>query len=200
MPTIAEICTRWKSAERPLFKGHLIDANCQVCAQGDVLRVAGYSDKQLREITQSFADIEVAKILGISRAHSILLRQVNDRADGCPQDVLESPEKIIGDNAQTILIFWRFIDSMTSKQWDAARDATWDAAASWTTAWNVAWAIAGAAAEVAAEASAGASAGAAVGAVMEIQGESVFITDGRPFYFLPFFGFANPQAVRDWKP
>lgn len=66
MTTIAEMVARWESAERPLFKGCLIDDDGCCCAQGDVLRVCGMSDDELRRIEPREADRRVAEELGIS--------------------------------------------------------------------------------------------------------------------------------------
>ena len=92
--TIATMTARWSGLERPLFKGKLIDNDGCKCAQGDVLFCAGYTDEQLRKMKQSKADTETARVLGISRTHAVLLRQVNDKVDGAPQLVLTNPEQI----------------------------------------------------------------------------------------------------------
>jgi hypothetical protein len=63
----------------------------------------------------------------------------------------------------------------------AARDAAWDAA------WDAAGAAAGDAAWDAA--------GDAAWASNEIQGAAIMRQKGQPFYFLPLFGFADPEAV-----
>jgi hypothetical protein len=119
---------RWTDPKsRPLFKGSLIDETGCKCAQGDVLSCSGWTDNQLRDMTQQVADAEVAKILGISRAHAVLLRHVNDAKDGCPQDVLSTPEKILGEQADKVLAFWRRLDEMTAKDWRRVDDA-WAAA------------------------------------------------------------------------
>ena len=61
--------------------------------------------------------------------------------------------------------------------WDTARDAAWDAA----------WDATGAAAK--------AAAGDAARATNEIQGAALMRAKGKAFYFLPLFGFADPEAV-----
>nr|MBA3577456.1 hypothetical protein [Sphingomonas sp.] len=48
-----------------------------------------------RDADQDDADKEAAKLLDISIAHAILLRSVNDKADGAPSVVLTNPEKIL---------------------------------------------------------------------------------------------------------
>ena len=182
------VVARWTDpSTRPkLWKGKLIggsgtpsDPICR-CAQGDVLHFAGWSDEDLRTVDQAKADAAVAKMLGLSITHSILLRNVNDQKDGCPEDVLRAPEKILGPKAQGVLAFWRHLDRMTDDDWQAfakrraaaraaARDAARDAA------WAAAWAPAG--------------------ACSEIQGADLMRERGKPFFFLPLFGFADPEAV-----
>ena len=212
---IAELIAQWDSNEGRPFKGSLIDAaaykanpdspSC-MCAQGQALHyIGGRSIEWLQNVEQSEADAETAKLLGISRAHAILLRSVNDSVDGAPSIVLTNPEKVIGDQAHIVLAFWLHLDAMTAEQWDAARAATWDAAraaaqdAARAATWAAARAAAGAAAQDAAWAAAWdaarAAAGAAAGATNEIQGAAVMRANGTPFYFLPVFGFANPEAI-----
>jgi len=181
---------RWTDPKaRPLFKGSLIDDDGCKCAQGDVLACAGWTDDQLRELSQNNADMEVAKVLGISTAHAILLRGVNDKKDGCPQDVLAAPEKILGDQAGKLLAFWLHLDRMTCDDWEkvaaswdsagaAARAAAGDAAraaaeaASWTAAGADARAAAGDAARAAAGGAAGVAAWAAAGAAAWFSAEA----------------------------
>lgn len=155
--TIQSICERWRSADRPLFKRALISDDGCCCAQGDVLRASGWSDDRIRNADQVKADREVATKLGISRAHSILLRHVNDSADGCPQHVLEHPEKIIGDQAPRVLAFWHKLDEMMIEDW-------WKVFAAWDAATDVAWDAAGDAASSAATDAAGDAARDAAGA------------------------------------
>ena len=202
---------RWTDPKaRPLFRGSLIDDDGCKCAQGDVLACAGWTDDQLRGLSQDKADMEVAKVLGISTAHAVLLRGVNDKKDGCPQDVLAAPEKILGDQAGKLLAFWLHLDRMTCDDWEkvaaartAARAAAWDAARA--AAWAAAWAAAGAAARDAAGAAAGAAARDAAGAAAwaaawtaawaanEIQGAAIMRKQGQPFFFLPMFGINDPE-------
>ena len=209
---IDQMVRRWTSTERPLFKGSLIDeSNGTVCycAQGDVLHVAGWSDERLRTVTQARVDREVARLLGISLTHSILLRNVNDQQDGCPQDVLIAPEKILGDNAKTVLSFWRYLETLTTDYWNRLWDREWLAAKSewWSTASSEASSAAdytaGAMERLAAKRAASwatrRAASYAQFGVDEIQGESLMIECRKAFYFLPKFGFPNPQAVRDWE-
>lgn len=172
----SDIIARWSDPEsRPLFKGSLIDADGCCCAQGDILRTyCGWDDDDLRaDGAQKKADKEVAERLGITTFQSVLIRIVNDRKDGRPQDVLANPEKVIGDQAPVMLAFARHLDRMTHEQWDAARYAARYAAMD-------------AARYAAVDASY---------AMNEIQGASIMRANGTPFYFLPLFGFADPEAV-----
>jgi len=101
--------------------------------------------------------------------------------------------KVLGDQAETILAFWRHLDRMTPAQWAAAGDAARDAA--WAAARAAAWAAAGAAARAAA----GDAAWAAAWAAHEIQGAPLMRERGQPFFFLPMFGFADPEAIKGVK-
>ena len=161
--TIEQMVARWSDpTARPLFRGRLIDDDGCCCAQGDVLRACGWSDDRLRAAAQEAADKAVATELGISRTHAVLLRQINDCVGGCPQDVLAHPERVLGDQADRVLTFWRRLDAMTTASWAAVWAAAWEAAraAARAAAWAAAEA-AGAAARAAARATAGATAGAA---------------------------------------
>jgi len=176
--SIETMVERWSGLSRPLFKGKLIDDYGCKCAQGDVLACAGFTDAQLRTMTQTKADAEVARILGISQTHAVLLRNVNDTVGGAPQLVLSDPVQILGDKAPLLLAFWLHLDKMTAAAWDAARSAArsaaWDAAgdAAWDAAWD------------------------AAGASSEIQGMDKLEKDGRKPYFLAFFGFKTWDDVR----
>jgi hypothetical protein len=193
------------------FKGSLVskDGSC-MCAQGQALHfLDGVTSAALRDYTQAAADKRVAELFGISRAHSVLLRIVNDRQDGAPTSVIRNPEQVLGDQSHVVLAFWRHLDQMDDKNRAAARAAAWAAAwaaagdAAWAAAWAAAGAAAGAAARAAAWDAARDAAGdaardaawAAAGASNEIQGAAVMRAKGQAFYFLPLFGFADPEAV-----
>jgi hypothetical protein len=89
-----------------------------MCAHGQALHiVGGYSEEDLRNTAQGKADREVARLLDISVAHSVLLRLINDGEPGAPSDVLTSPEKYLGPNYETVLNFWRVMDGLTGNQW-----------------------------------------------------------------------------------
>ena len=186
--TIESMVARWAGQDRPLFKGNLIDSEGCRCAQGDVLHCSGVSDRELKYMGPSSADRKVAEVLGISVTHSILLRLVNDKKNGCPGNVLVSPEKILGPEAKRILAFWLLLDKLENEDRDGVWGAVWDtAAASARTASKAAgkahWSAArGAAAAVSWECAA---------ATAEIQGHSLLKS---PLFFLPLFGI---NAVTD---
>jgi len=217
MMTVDELLARWPT-DIP-FKGKLIDADGCMCAQGQVLHyIGGMTPDDLREIDQADADRETAELLGISRAHAVLLRRVNDSMPGAPTCVLTEPEKVLGDRAQRVLAFWRHLDGMTADDWHrvsaaraAAGDVTWaaraaagdaacDAAraaacdAARAAAGDVTWAARDATWD-AARAAAGAATWDAAWASNEIQGATIMREQGQPFFFLPMFGFATPEEI-----
>jgi hypothetical protein len=173
-PTTAEELLDYWPGNIP-FKGRLVsdDGSC-MCAQGQALHFLGnLTVNELRNISQCAADKRVAELFGISVTHSVLLRIINDRQKGAPSNVIRNPEQVLGDQAQILLAFWRHLDCMTPAAWAAA----------WKAAWAAAWAAAGKAAW------------AAAGASNEIQGAAVMRAKGLPFFFLPLFGFSDPEAV-----
>ena len=172
--TLQEIIARWDSGDGKPYKGSLIDWDSYtenpenigcMCAQGQVLALAGGWDaKKLRDTQQIQADAETAKLLNISRAHAILLRDTNDKVDGAPSIVLTDPEKVLGDKWSKLLDFWWMFHCYEASDWqnvksardaarvaagiaawDAARVAAWDAArdaagiAARDAAWDAAW-------------------------------------------------------------
>lgn len=165
--TTDELLARWPT-DIP-FKGELISDDGCMCAQGQVLHyIGGMAPEALRNIEQTEADRATARLLGISRAHAVLLRRVNDSMPGAPTCVLTEPEKVLGDQARRVLAFWRHLDRMSGNDWrkkDAARAAAGDAA------------------------------GVAAGASNEIQGAAIMRERGQPFFFLPLFGFATPEEI-----
>jgi hypothetical protein len=230
MQTLEEIIARWDSGEGRPYKGKLIDWSAYngdgeepptdigcMCAGGQILHLlGGWSPGKLHAVAQRDADLETAKLLNISAAHAILLRQVNDSVSGAPSIVLTNPEKILGDQAHIILAFWRHIDRMTGDDWgkmaaartaartvarDVAWAASWDAAgdaardaaraAAWAASWDAAWDVAGDAAwDVAGDAARD-----AVWASNEIQGAKLMRSRMQKFFFLPLFGFASPEEI-----
>ena len=86
----------------------------------------------------------------------------------------------------------------TDDELAAARDAAWAAAwhAARDAAWDAAWAAARDAAKAAAKAAARDAAWDATGyACSEIQGARIMREKGQPFFFLPLFGFADPESI-----
>jgi hypothetical protein len=211
-PTTPDELLDWWPGNIP-FKGELVSDDGCMCAQGQALHfLDNMSADDLRQIDQAKADRRVAELFGISRTHAVLLRQVNDGRPGAPSVVIRDPAQVLGDQAHIVLAFWRHLDRMTAKDWDAARDAAgaaardaaWDAAraAAWAAArdaaGDAAWAAAGDAAWDAAGDAAWDAAGDAAWAAWasnEIQGAAVMRAKGQAFYFLPMFGFADPEAV-----
>ena len=216
-PAIETLIAKWAEPEGVPFKGELISDDGCMCAQGQALHyVGGWSPDRLRTVKQAEADRETAGLLNISVAHAVLLRLVNDSEPGAPSVVLTDPAQVLGDQADTVLAFWRHLDRMTAEQrdaagvaagvaarvaawdaaWDAARVAAWVAArdAAGVAARDAAWDAAGVAARDARPAwvAAGVAAGVATN---EIQGARVLRERGQPFTLLPMFGFADPEAV-----
>ena len=173
--TITDLLDRWNNDEGKPYKGILIDVKAYdpdhpnnigcMCAQGQVLNIiGGWGFDKLNKCAQSDADTEVAKLLSISRAHSILLRQINDSVSGAPSTVLTSPVDVLGDQWSKILDFFVYLDGMDRAAWNASRGAAWNAsrgaagAAAWNPAGAAAWNDARAAAWNAARDAAGAAA------------------------------------------
>ena len=211
MTTITDILARWAALVGRPYKGKLIDLDAYkndpddigcMCAQGQLLhQLGGWSADELRASAHRDADAATAKLLNISCAHAILLRQINDRVDGAPGIVLTDPGQILGNQWSKLLDFWSHIDGLDHAGWMRVA-AAWTAAR--TAAGAVAWTTARDAAGDAAWDAAGGAALTAVGAVAwdaarfaagEIQGASVFERDERPFFFLPMFGFATPADI-----
>jgi hypothetical protein len=127
-PATETLLEFWKHPRNIPFKGVLIsddslnlgeEPTTCMCAQGQALyMVGGYTEEDLRNIEQEEADKEVAKLLGISVTHSVLLRKINDGQPGAPSDVLTNPEKYLGKNHETVLNFWTFNDSLTEDNWN----------------------------------------------------------------------------------
>jgi hypothetical protein len=192
---IQPLIDRWQTGEGKPYKGDLIDMDAYnadpsdpgcMCAQGQVLHYAGWDAYGLHHVEQEKADREVAKLLNISISHAVLLRSVNDNADGAPAVVLTDPGAVLGDQWSKVLDFWWHLDTMTGAAWKAAwGDASQAAQAA-------AWAAAGEAAGEAAWAVAEEASGAAA---WEIQGAEIMRRDGRPFCILPIFGFASPDDI-----
>jgi hypothetical protein len=207
--TIDELLDYWPG--NIPFKNKLVsdDGTC-MCAQGQALHfLGGLTVDELRDINQRAADLQVAKLFGISLAHSILLRNINDNREGAPSCVIRNPEQVLGDQAQTVLAFWRHLDRMTPAAWEAVKavaralvGAVVEVAA-WEVVGTAVWETAGAAVREAVWETTTAQAGAVVGtaawaavrATREIQGASSIRANNQPFVFLPLFGFSDPESV-----
>jgi hypothetical protein len=198
-PAIETLIAKWAEPDGVPFKGELISDDGCMCAQGQALHyVGGWSPDRLRGVEQEQADRETARLLDISVAHAVLLRRVNDSQPGAPSVVLTDPAQVLGDQAETVLVFWRHLDRMTAEEWAAAGAAAGAAAraAVWVAAGDDARAAAGYDAGYDAWAAARDAATAAAGyATNEIQGARILRERGQPFTFLPMFGFADPEAV-----
>ena len=206
--TVEELLDYWPG--NVPFKGSLVSENGScMCAQGQALHfLDNMSADDLRNLEQPKADKRIAELFGISRAHAVLLRLVNDRQDGAPAVVIRDPAQVIGDQAHVVLAFWRHLDRMSPDDWITLASAEASAEASaWASAWasarDSAWASARdsardsawASAWASARDSAWASARVSAWATNEIQGAAVMRAKGLPFFFLPLFGFADPEAV-----
>src|SRR5271166_4326916 len=188
MTTIDEMVARWNDpAARPLFQGRLINGGGRNTVHGDVLRVCGsWTDEEIRNTSQKRADRVVAKLLGISVTHAVLLRHVGDSAGGRPQDVLAHPELILGDQAPRVLEFWRRLDKPGAAALDADLDEEFKA---WDVATDAAYKAAGPAASLVSRATW--TTGIVTGATFEIQGAALL----DKFFFLPLFGISDPAEL-----
>ena len=177
---IRELIDRWDSGDGKPYKGSLIDWDAYeadpenmgcMCAQGQVLALAGgYTPEGIRDIGgQGKADTETARLLNISRAHAILLRNINDGQDGAPSIVLTDPGAVLGDQWSKLLDFWWMFHCYEASDWKsvaAARDAAWDAAGD-----------------------------AAGDAAREIQGFELLGKRGRDVFFLPMFDIKSLDDI-----
>jgi hypothetical protein len=204
MNNINKLIARWNTDEGKPYKGSLIDMGSYedgnlscMCAQGQVLHVVGGWDAgRLSDTKQAEADKATAKLLNISRAHAVLLRNTNDKIDGAPAIVLTDPAKVIGDRWSKLLDFWWYMDTLDAAGWrkvaaryaagDAAGDAAEDAAR---------YAAEDAAGDAAEDAARYAARYAAWAASSEIQGAEILKRDGNTFFFLLMFGFASPDEI-----
>jgi hypothetical protein len=220
---IQPLIDRWQTGKGKPYKGNLIDMDAYnadpsdpgcMCAQGQVLHHAGWDWYELDNVEQDEADREVAKLLNISISHSTMLRIVNDRADGAPAVVLTDPGAVLGDHWSKVLDFWWYLDTMTGATWENARAVARAAAeavaeavareasrrdaskatshAALQAVGKDAWA---AALQSTSHAAGPAAWQSASQAAWEIQGAEIMRRDGRPFYFLPIFGFASPEDI-----
>ncbi len=204
---IAELLERWQTDEGKPYKGRLIDWRAYdadpgnigcMCAQGQALHLlGGWTPERLWDAEQFEADCATAKLFNISRSHAVLLRVVNDRADGAPAVVLTDPGKVLGDQWSKLLDFSWYLDRATERDRRVARNAAGEAAgqAARKAAWGAAWGAARETAWAAMQAAGQAAGQAAQWASLEIQGAAILRRDGKPFVFLPIFGFASPNDI-----
>jgi hypothetical protein len=203
-PAIETLVAKWAEPDGIPIKGFLIGADGCMCAQGQALHyIGGWSPERLRNTTQAFADMQTGRLLGISVSHAILLRLVNDHHPGAPSVVLTDPAKVLGDQAETVLAFWRHLDRMTPWEWDTIRTRTPrfrdpEHEALRANVHDASFAAAGA--DAAGNAWQAAVSPVATGrtpgeATNEIQGARILRERGQPFTFLPMFGFADPEAI-----
>ncbi len=109
MTKLSERLAHWETDEGKPYKGKLIDwdryggdgeelpadIGC-MCAQGQVLHLlGGWTPRRLHNTRQAEADLATAELLNISISHAILLRSINDQAEGAPAIVLTEPEKVL---------------------------------------------------------------------------------------------------------
>lgn len=210
--SIETVVARWRDpATRPAFiEGALVEfgpngiqssvEECAFCAQGDILaRDGGWSLRRLADASTHEADREVARLLGISVAHAVLLRVINDSQEGCPEDVLAAPEKVLGDQAQRVLAFWRRLDALTRAEWQAIADNAGDLEFNEGALDDAAAEAAGNAANAhvctATDPVEPSSICAATNAVREILAARLLRERGIPFTFLPLFGIADPDEL-----
>jgi hypothetical protein len=132
-------------------------------------------------------------------------------------EALTNPENFLGPNYETVLNFWKWIDSLSVEQWkvvadryrnldDAARSAAWNAAryaawsaarsAAWDAAGSAAWSAAGSAARDAARSAAWDVSRSAAGyaawsaardATYELIGMHILLEQGKKLVFVPLF-------------
>lgn len=122
---------KWSSPENRPAKGAAVVDKCSPCAQTEALMLHANCDvKGVKDILDRAAyeamasrgnppslDHEVAKALGISDIHAVLLRRFNDFSTENPAIVLKNPEKVLGPNCRKVLNFWKFLDTLTPDEW-----------------------------------------------------------------------------------
>ena len=172
---IQPLIDRWQTDKGKPYNGTLIDMDAYnadpsdpgcMCAQGQVLHYAGWDAFGLDNFPQHEADSEVARLLNISISHAILLRIVNDRADGAPAVVLTDPGAVLGDHWSKVLDFWWYLDSVTGAEWEVAGEDAWEVAQA-----------------------------AALEVALEFLGTEIMRRDGKSFRLWPIFGFASPDDI-----
>ena len=198
------------------YKANPSNIGC-MSAQGQILHlIGGWTADRLRKARPAEADAATAKLLHISRAHANLLWRISDTRDGAPAIVLTDPGAVIGPEWSRVLDFWWHLDQMIASASDTAKEgeivaedaaegvsAGVAAAEAWCVAGiaagdavgDVEWDVSGISGRVVAGVAAVPSPLAASGATSEIQGAAILRRDGKPFFFLPLFGFARPEDI-----
>jgi len=118
-----------------------------------------------------------------SKTHQRFANRLNN------PEALTNPENFLGPNYETVLNFWRWIDSLSVEQWKVVNDhyRNLDYAA-WIAAWDAAWYAAESAARNAAVYAAGYAAGDAAGAATcELIGMHLLLEQGKKLIFVPLF-------------
>jgi hypothetical protein len=128
---VNQLYKKWSDPEKRPAKGAAVVDECSPCAQTEALMtyancdVKGVKDlldkaylKSLHKNEGRYSqDHEVAKALGISDIHSVLLRRFNDFSSENPAIVLKHPKKVLGKNYKKVLNFWNFLDTLSSDDW-----------------------------------------------------------------------------------
>ncbi len=187
-----------------------------MCAQGQSLHyLFGMSVDDLLALGQGDADKKIASLFGISRAHAVLLRNVNDTLLGAPGSVLTNPHAhITQPHSYAVLCLWHFMDTLDYDKWlDIYRKYFLSKALSEKySPWAEAEAEAAAEAAEAAAAAAEAEAAAAVKVnfsrfnwwrlsrfcTLEIIGSVVLKSQEKPLFCLNSFGFSDLNALIAW--
>jgi hypothetical protein len=133
MTDIQDIIKGWQTGELQPCKDILLDCDAYnngasllscLCAQGQILHlIGGFKPEDFDYIEQEEVDEKVATILNISRAHSVLLRQINDnRGDPCFV-VLTNPAEVLGNQWSKLLDFWWMLDNYSKDDWVRVKKA-----------------------------------------------------------------------------
>jgi hypothetical protein len=158
MTDIHDIIKNWKTSKSKLYNNEFVDwelfhDECDCvgcwCTQAQVLfLVGGWTFEKLREeaVKGVGIDVQFARLLNISRAHSKLLYHVSYKEDDNPFLAITNPAKFLGKQWSKLLDFWWFLDTYAwdkntikrqTKHWDRVVEAlsiimkddlAWDAA------------------------------------------------------------------------
>ncbi len=129
--TIDDVIRRWTDpTTRPVFAKNCLISNDQEgkacrCAQGDILHIAGVKDHALDIAEQEDADEKVAKLLGIGLFQAVLLRVVNDSAEGCPERALTDPESLLGPEWRMMFHLAGVMEKASVRVWQRANSVAY---------------------------------------------------------------------------